>query len=137
MSEDDAARLARALYAAYNEHDAPRAAALYHPEGTHYEMARGTSVEGRTAVANGLAGFLGLFPDACWEPLEVIGGATAVAVPYRLTGTLQAQLGSVAPRGQRLDLRGVHVVRARESSIAATEDYWDGATFNAQMRGED
>jgi steroid delta-isomerase-like uncharacterized protein len=127
------AAIGRALYRAYNRHDAAAAGALYRPDAVHSEVARGKEVHGREDIVRGLAGFFTLFPDAHWEPLREIAGDAGVAIGYRLTGSLQAPMGPVTAHGQQLDLRGVHLVHTDRSWISATEDYWDGATFQKQM----
>jgi predicted ester cyclase len=132
-----ALELARALYGAYNAHAADDAAALYSPSATHTEISRGQQTTGREDIGRGLARFFEFFPDAHWEALHEIADGPNAAIPYRLTGTLQAPMGPIAPAGQRLDLRGVHVIHVGEEGILATEDYWDGATFQSQMRPPD
>jgi steroid delta-isomerase-like uncharacterized protein len=126
--------LVRALYEAYNAHLADDAGALYDDDGHHREVASGRVAQGRKAIVDGLDGFFKLFPDARWEPLQQIFAESAAAVSYRLTGTLSAALGPIPACGQRLDLRGVHVLRVGATAISASEDYWDQATFRAQMR---
>jgi steroid delta-isomerase-like uncharacterized protein len=129
-----AAALVDRLYAAYNAHRASDAAALYRDDGTHEEIANGRRAQGRDAVADGLARFLAAFPDARWEVDVPFTHESGAAVPYRLTGSLAAPLGPIPAAGQHLDLRGVLVVHTAGDAIAATEDYWDAATFRAQMR---
>ena len=65
--------------------------------------------------------------------MRVTGGDGA-AVAYLLTGTLQGRLGPFEPAGQRLELRGVHVLKAKAGAIDLCEDYWDAGTFGRQMR---
>jgi steroid delta-isomerase-like uncharacterized protein len=122
------------LYEAYHAGDAAAAAALYVPDGWHREVATSRTSRGRDAIRAGLTSFLAAFPDARWtvETRIAEGGRTAVA--YRLTGTLSGPLGGLTPRGQRLDLRGVHVITSDERRIVSVEDYWDAGTFGAQMR---
>lgn len=122
-----------ALYEAYNAHEADCAAALYAPAGTHVEVASGRSACGRAEIAFGLHGLLGAFPDAHWELELTIAQDEVVAAPYRLTGTLQTRLGPIQARGQRLDLRGIHVIHLEGGEITSSEDYWDAATFRSQM----
>jgi predicted ester cyclase len=130
----DGERLARALHAAYNAHDAGAAAALYAAEGRHVEIATGGARSGPAAIAAGLAGLLAAFPDAHWEAAAFIASGDRVAVPYLLTGTLQTPFGPFEPAGQQLALAGVHVVRAGDGAIVACDDYWDAGTFGRQMR---
>jgi hypothetical protein len=90
---------------------------------------------GAEAVEQGLAHFLRCFSDARWAPEPPIVGAGVVTIPYRLTGTLQERLGPFEPRGQQLDLHGVHVLVAPDGSIAESLDHWDRATLQRQLTG--
>jgi ketosteroid isomerase-like protein len=42
-------------------------------------------------------------------------------------------MGPVASRGQKISLRGVHVLNLRDGLIQRSEDYWDAATFQRQL----
>jgi hypothetical protein len=133
QSGGSAGSLARRLYEAYNAHRSGDAAALYRNEGCHLEVSSGRVARGPAEIAAGLDGFFALFADARWEPLQEIYAAGAAAVSYRLTGSLGGPLGETQPRGQRLNLRGVHLLRVDGAAIGVSEDYWDQATFRAQM----
>lgn len=121
------------FWAAYNAHDVEAVAGLYAADATHHEVAQGRRVTGAAEITGGLRRFLESFPDAHWEPHRRIAGGGAVAVPYRLTGTLAAPLGPFRAAGQKLDLEGVFVIETDGSAIVATADYWDAATFGRQM----
>jgi steroid delta-isomerase-like uncharacterized protein len=126
--------IASMLYDAYNRHDPAAVAQLYSADGAHEDIAQGRPKTGRDEIAAGLSKFLGWFPDARWEPQSTILGADErEAVTYLLTGTLQAQMGPVAPRGQRISLRGAHVLQLRDGLIKRSEDYWDAASFQRQL----
>ena len=129
--------LVERFYAAYNAHRPGDAAALYTASGSHVEVAQNRVGEGRDAVRGGLEHFLTCFPDAHWQPEQVVVGETGAAVTYRLTGTLQAQLGPFQPLGQRLDLQGVHVFTVEDGAISRTADYWDSGAFGRQMKPKD
>lgn len=121
------------LYAAYRAHDPFRAAELYLPDGWHREVATGRISRGSAAIANGLSGFLFAFPNADWDIETRIPYESREAVAYRLTGTLTRPLGPLEPRGQQLNLRGVHIFVSDGEHIASGEDYWDALTFRRQM----
>ena len=125
---------ATALYAAYNTHDAAAAAALYAPHGRHAEVATGQERTGREGIAEGLDGLLRAFPDAHWQERMRIVAGNRVAVTYVLTGTLSSRLGPFEPAGQRLELRGVHVLEVGPDGIEVCEDFWDASTFGRQMK---
>ena len=134
MGVSDPADLAAGLYAAYNRHDPAGVGALYHAEGTHRDIAQDRTIHGPAAIAEGLRRFFTWFPDAHWEPRsQIVDPGGLVAVTYLLTATLQAPMGPVPARGQRLSLHGVHVLQPDGDRIRASEDYWDAATFHRQM----
>jgi steroid delta-isomerase-like uncharacterized protein len=128
------ASVAGRLYDAYNRHDPAAVAMLYTADATHEDIAQGRPKTGPDEIAAGLVKFFGWFPDAHWEPQSGILGADGrEAATYLLTATLQAQMGPVAPRGQRISLRGVHVLDLRDGLIMRSEDYWDAASFQRQL----
>lgn len=123
-----------ALYEAYNRHDTDAAAALYAPDGEHEDVAYGRPKRGREAIADGLRHFLAAFPDAQWKTRDrIVDGDRAVG-RYVLTATMQGQLGPFKGEGQRIELRGVHFLELRAEQIVRSEDFWDGATFERQLK---
>lgn len=120
--------------AGHNAHDAAAVGALYVPEGSHREVATAQVKTGPEAIAAGLASFLAAFPDARWDYGSAVVEPSRAAVPYRLTGTLQRQLGPFAPAGQSLELEGIVLVEFGADGLIATTDYWDAATFGRQMK---
>jgi len=130
----DLNELPRRLYAAYNDHDPSAVARLYAPEATHGDVAHGRPRSGPDVIAAGLQLFFGWFPDAHWQPaFQMDDGRGRVAITYRLTACLQAQMGSIAPRCQAISLRGVHVLEIENGLIGRNVDCWDAATFQRQL----
>lgn len=126
--------IAEALYDAYNRHDTRAVAALYDVKATHQDIPMGHSKSGSDIIAAGLEKFLGWFPDARWEPrLQISDPTGLLAVTYLLTATLGAPMGQIAARGQRISLRGAHVLQVHGGLIHSSEDYWDAATFQKQL----
>lgn len=122
-----------ALYEAYNGHDAESVAALYASDGLHEDIATGRPTAGRAPIAEGLRRFFAAFPDAHWRCIGQGQGGDKSFGRYVLTGSLRGDLGPFRARGQQLELRGVHVLDVRDGVIQRSEDYWDAATFHAQM----
>lgn len=126
--------IAGVLYDAYNSHDVEMVAALYDRDGAHQDIAMGHQVVGVKAIAAGLKKFFGWFPDAKWEPVRQLSDSdVSTVVTYRMTGTLQAQMGPVTPTGQKISLRGAHVLFLQRGRILSSEDYWNAATFQKQL----
>lgn len=133
MTASEIEALVEDLYRAYNAHDLAGAARVYAETAEHEEVAQRHPRAGRDAIVDGLSRFFDAFPDAAWAPESVFLSADGAAVTYRLQGTLQGSLGPFVPRGQALDLRGVHVFHVAGGVIVRSEDYWDAATFGRQM----
>jgi hypothetical protein len=127
----DHAALIDRFYAAYAERDAFAAAALYHGDGWHGEVAMGKRRDGRDALAEGLRGFWRMLPDVVWERRGYVRAADTVAVPYHMTGTFTPRGEAAAPRAVALD--GLHLFEIRGGLIAGTRDMWDLDIFRAQI----
>lgn len=133
----DPRQIVDALYRAYNAHDAEGAASLYASTGVHEEVADGRVAVGQEAIRSGLERLFAAFPDAEWVLESVVIDDGQAVAPYRLTGTLRGELGPFLGLGQRLDLRGIHVLAVDgEGRIERSADYWDAATFRRQMDPE-
>lgn len=129
-----AAQLHERLYAAYNRHDLASVAELYVQDATHEDVAHGRPKHGLNAIIDGLQRFLGWFPDAHWQPdTAIVDHNERIAIPYLMTASLQSQMGPIGPKGQKISLRGIHVLHLNEGLIQRSEDYWDSATFQKQL----
>ena len=124
-----------ALLDAYNNHSPASVAPYYGVDATHLDIATGRPRQGRDAIVAGLGFFLRAFPDAVWHVESTAITEQHAAVRYRLTGSLQADLGPYIAHGQPLELPGVLWLTAGEGAIAHSEDYWDATSFNRQMQG--
>lgn len=127
----DQAALIDRFYAAYAARDAEGAAALYHADGWHEEIAMAKRRDGREALAEGLRGFWRMLPDVVWDRRGYIRAGDQVAVPYRMTGTFTPRGENSAPRS--IALEGLHLFRFRDGLLAGTSDLWDLDLFKAQM----
>lgn len=121
------------LHSAYNRHDARAAVVLYTADGEHEDVAGGAPRRGREAIAEGLHRFLRSVPDAHWETIDIVAEGDREVARYVLTGTLRGDMGPFRATGQRIALRGVHVLDLEAGAIARCEDYWDAATFARQV----
>ncbi|MDK1376822.1 MULTISPECIES: ester cyclase [unclassified Sinorhizobium] len=130
----ESASIAEQLFAAYNDHQLDIVSQHYADDASHEDVAHGRPKIGAAAIADGLRKFLGWFPDAAWEVTSrIVGQGDEVAVAYTLTGTLKTQMGPVTPRGQRISLRGIQVLKITNGKIQRSEDYWDATTFHKQL----
>lgn len=85
-----------------------------------HTSALGSGSVGRDDYRRRLPGFLATFAGLHYEVEQVIGTGPEVAVPYRLTATVD---------GHPVDLRGVMILRIAGGLITRRTDYWDALTF--------
>lgn len=127
----DHATLIDSFYSAYAERDAEAAAALYHADGWHEEVAMSKRREGRGALIEGLQGFWRMLPDVVWQRGGYVRAGNHVAVPYRMTGTFTPRGEGATPRQVKMD--GLHLFEIRDVLIWGTRDMWDLDVFKAQI----
>lgn len=126
-----------ALHHAYNRHDAAQAACLYAGDGSHEDVAQGSLATGAPAIREGLERLFAAFPDAHWSTGRVVARGRQATASYRMTGTLRGRLGPFEPRGQALELFGVHVVETDgDGLIERSTDHWDERAFARQIGGD-
>jgi steroid delta-isomerase-like uncharacterized protein len=133
MRARKAPEVADLVYDAYNNGDLAAVGDLYADGASHEEVATGRVNHGPTEIVKGLGSFVRAFPDAHWHKLDHVHEGGLLAVRYRLTGTLQADLGPFTARGQHLDLHGIHWIQMNAGHIAHCRDFWDSGTFARQM----
>ncbi len=119
--------------AAFNACDAYAAAALYHDDGTNWQVAAGDPVVGRQDILKDLVSFFRAFPDSFtrvenlfedgeWAMLEWFGG-----------GTWRGEFAGSAPNGKSFTLRGCGFFRVVDGKIKFQRGYWDRATWFSQL----
>lgn len=122
--------------AAWNAHDAERAASFFAEDGVYLDASVGTPQTGRqAALDNVIRVFLNAVPDAVWEQRgEPIASADGIAFEWRFHGTNSGDWSAeTKATGKPLDFSGVSFVRLRDGHIVYQGDYYDAATLNKQM----
>ncbi|MBX9919722.1 nuclear transport factor 2 family protein [Mycolicibacter arupensis] len=125
--------LAAKLFDAYNAHRPDDVAALYAPACVHRDVAMGAHHTAPEHIAAGIATLFTALPDVHWTTGPALVDGNRAAVPYELTGHLDARLGPYIPNGQSLRLSGVQLVEVESGAIVATTDYWDGGALHRQL----
>ncbi|MCU0306420.1 MAG: ester cyclase [Thermoleophilia bacterium] len=90
--------------------------------------------EGRAAVVEGIAGFMGALPDIRVEggdAWEIEGGAV---LEWRVTGTHTADWDGWDAQGEAVDFPGCSVYRIEDGMIRRERMYWDTAQMVAGWR---
>ena len=131
----DERRVLEAWLAAWNSHDAARLGMMMRDDVVYFDAGFAGLQHGRDAALDrGVWVFLRGVPDLRWELRgEPIVGRGAVAWEWTLTGTHTGTWGGIRPTRQRLQLKGVSLMRVREGRVAEVASYYDSLTLNRQL----
>lgn len=83
----------------------------------------GSGLDGRSAYAERLPGFLAQFAALHYEVVDTIAEDERVAIRYRMTANFD---------GQPVDIPGVMLFEVRDGLVAKRTDVWDSLTFLRQ-----
>lgn len=90
----------------------------------------GQSGTGVAGTRRRLELFIRAFPDATFEPLDIIADDSCGVIRFRMTGTQRGEFMGIEPTGRTIDLEGVDIVRFNAEGKVA--EHW-GYTDNLQM----
>jgi steroid delta-isomerase-like uncharacterized protein len=132
---DDARRVLEAWLAAWNAHDAARLGMMMSDDVAYFDAGFAGVQRGRdAALERGVWVFLRGVPDLHWELRgEPIVGRDSIAWEWTLTGTHTGTWGGIRPTRQRLQLKGVSLMRLREGRVAEVASYYDSLALNRQL----
>jgi len=122
--------------AAWNAHDAGKAAAYFAEDGVYFDATVGTPQKGRAAARDKVIQvFLTAVPDARWEMTSApIVSAEGIAFQWKFSGTNSGAWGPETPATDKpLSFEGVSFVRIKDGQITYQGDYYDALGFNKQL----
>lgn len=122
--------------AAWNAHDADKAGSYFADDGVYLDVSVGEPQRGRQAATdNVIKVFLTAVPDAKWEMRsEPVVAPDSIAFEWTFSGTNTGNWSaSQKATGQKLNFKGVTLIRVKDGKIAYQGDYYDGVTFNKQL----
>jgi len=90
---------------------------------------RGTSLRGRAAYRQRLPAFLGEFRQLRYEVEALLVDGHEAAVAYRMTFSWGGPPGGPVP----VAVRGMFRFEVADGLVAHRADYWDSASFDAQV----
>lgn len=133
---DDELELVQGYLAAWNAHDAEKAASYLADDATYYDVTVGEPQVGRAAARdNVIKVFMVAAPDLVGtmkgEPVE---DDDAVAFEWSFKGTNTGAWGLETPAtGKPFSFEGVTFMRLEDGKIAYQGDYYDALGFQKQM----
>ena len=122
--------------AAWNAHDAEKAASFFAEDGVYFDATVGTPQKGRAAARdNVIQVFLTAVPDAKWEMTSApLVSSDGIAFQWKFSGTNSGAWGPETPATDKpLSFEGVSFVRIKNGKITYQGDYYDALGFNKQL----
>jgi steroid delta-isomerase-like uncharacterized protein len=132
----DAVKILDGYMAAWNVHDAAKAASFFADDGTYYDASVGTPQVGRQAAqTNVIEVFLKAVPDCLWKRNGApIVGRDGIAFEWTFSGTNTGDWSDgTKATGKPFTLKGTSFVRLKKGKIAYQGDYYDALGFFKQL----
>ena len=132
----DAISTVEAYVAAWNEHDATKAASYLAENVEYYDASVGEPQKGRDAArTNVIEAFLTAVPDAKWQRVgdPVIQG-NSVAFEWTFSGTNTGDWSDgTKATGKPFTIHGLSLFRIADDNILYQGDYYDALGFYTQL----
>lgn len=136
QAAEDAKAIVDGYMAAWNAHDADKAATYLADDAVYFDATVGTPQEGKAAARdNVIKVFIGAVPDLTWQMTSApIVSADGIAFQWKFSGTNTGAWGAETPAtGKPLSFEGVSFVRIKDGKITYQGDYYDALGFNKQL----
>ncbi|MFP6848126.1 MAG: nuclear transport factor 2 family protein [Pseudomonas sp.] len=136
QAADDAKAIVDGYMAAWNAHDADKAATFLAEDAVYFDATVGTPQNGKAAARdNVIKVFVGAVPDLQWQMTSApIVSANGIAFQWKFSGTNSGAWGAETPAtGKPLSFEGVSFVRIKGGKITYQGDYYDALGFNKQL----
>jgi steroid delta-isomerase-like uncharacterized protein len=133
---DDARAIVDGYMAAWNAHDADKAAGFLAEDAVYFDATVGTPQQGRAAARdNVIKVFVGAVPDLKWRMTsEPIVSADGIAFQWEFAGTNSGAWSAETPDTNKpLKFEGVSFIRVKNGKITYQGDYYDALGFNKQL----
>jgi len=133
---DSADAVVKAYVAAWNEHDAAKAAGYFADNVVYYDASVGKPVEGKDAAKAGVIdNFLNAAPDAKWEIKgEPVVQGDRVAFEWEFSGTNSGDWGDgTKATGKHFAFTGASVFSVKDGKIVTQNDYYDALGLYKQL----
>ncbi|MGD9507878.1 MAG: ester cyclase [Geminicoccaceae bacterium] len=134
--EDDDVAVVRDYLAAWNAHDAARAAAFMDEHVTYLDVTVGEPQRGRDAARDNIIQvFMTAAPDLVWTMKnEPVADDDTVAFEWTFKGTNTGAWGPETPAtGKPFSFDGVTLIRLDEDKIVYQGDYYDALGLQKQL----
>ena len=122
--------------AAWNEHDATKAANYLAEDVVYFDASVGTPVKGRAeAKKNVIEAFLNAVPDLDWELIgQPVVDNNTVAFEWKFSGTNTGDWSDGTKATNKIfSIKGMSLFRFKGNKIIYQGDYYDALSFYTQL----
>ena len=137
MADQDNARIARAIYDAFNDRDFDAGTALVTDDAEWLNVATGQTFRGPEGVRQNYEQWATAYPDGRCEDIEILAGEGFAVVQFtgrgKNTGPLGSPAGEIPATGRSVDVPFCDVLEIRAGKIAGGKSYFDMATMMRQL----
>jgi steroid delta-isomerase-like uncharacterized protein len=137
MSAQDNARIARAIYDAFNDRDFDQGVSLVAKDVRWLNVPLGITFQGPAGYRQYVQGWAAAFPDSKVEITNMIASEEGVVTEFRgrgtHTGPLAGPAGEIPATGRRVDVSFCDVLRFQNGKIVSAHTYYDAATLMRQL----
>ncbi len=133
---DDHVASMKDYLAAWNEHDATKAANFLAEDVVLFDASVGKPINGRTeAKKNVIEAFMNAVPDLKWEPVgKPIMNNNNVAFEWKFSGTNTGDWSDGTKASNKtFSIRGMSIFRFNGNKIIYQGDYYDALSFYTQL----
>jgi len=136
FAADPAATVVANYLAAWNAHDAAKAASYFADDVSYFDVSVGTPVVGKDAAKKGVIdNFINAAPDLKWEMKgEPVVAGDKVAFEWEFSGTNKGAWGDgTAATDKPFAFDGASVFEIKDGLIVRQADYYDALGFYKQL----
>lgn len=136
-ASDDAAKIVREMFDAFNERDLERAVKNVAPEAQFFSIPEGSSYAGPNGMQAYYEHWIRAFPDGVVAITNLVAGADMVAIEYTGRGTHRGPLptatGEVAATNRPVELYLCDVLQFRDGLLIRGRTYFDSLSLWRQL----
>jgi steroid delta-isomerase-like uncharacterized protein len=132
-SPEEIRRLVRDLYDAWSLHQLEKIDAIFTDDAAYEDVAAGQAYTGKEAIKELLRGAYAWAPDFRVTMKSLIVSDDCAATEWLSEGIQTGPIGDLPASGNSFRLRGASIIVFRDGKIASVTDYYDMATFLAQL----
>ena len=136
LAESTSLNTVKEYMAAWNAHDASRAAQYLADDAVYYDAAAGEPVNGReTAEKEVIGAFIKAVPDLSWKMVgKPVYDEDTVAFRWEFSGKNSGEWAGSPPTNNPIKFEGVSYIHVKAGKITWQGDYYDSKKLDEELK---